>query len=470
MAGVVTSAGYAVLPGDGPSRAAAYALAGFTCVGLILAGIRRHRPQRTSTWYAIAAGSALWIISSTIYMVTDAGPWPLVAGLFSAAGYPLLCWTLIGLIRGRARADGRTVLVDAGIIVAGLALLYWTFVVGATLTDDAVRSGERLLALLFAAGDISVIALVSLLVTTPGARSASYRLMLGALACTGVSDVLVIATPGDRPYQSGGPAEVMLVFGSFLIAAAALHPSMRRLTVPLDRPPMFVRPRLALLAVAILLAPAAGLYQGAAGTIDRDWLPSGICSIVLFALVTVRMVGLVGRVESQARNLSVLVNQDPLTGLANRRCWDERLATALAQGALTGEPVIVALFDLDHFKRYNDTYGHQAGDELLKEAAAVWRANLGQEDLLARYGGEEFCVLLTGYSDEQARVVVRRLLAATPYHQSFSAGLARWDGVQSAAELLDKADRLMYASKSAGRARVTSDHVPIEHIHPVQAG
>ncbi|WP_436530823.1 diguanylate cyclase domain-containing protein [Actinoplanes sp. HUAS TT8] len=468
-AGVAVSAGYALLPVGSVVRTVAYALSGFACVILIVHGIRLRRPRHPSTWYAIAAGSAMWVLSTTIYRSTEAQPWPLIAGLLSAAGYPLLCWTLIGMIRGRARADGRTVLIDAGIIGAGLALLYWTFVVGATMTDATVLGGERLLALLFAVGDISVIVLVSLLVTTPGARTASYRLMLGALFCTGVSDVLVIAAPSGQMYD-GGVSDAALVFGSFLIAAGALHPSMRRLTVPLERPPAFVRPRLALLAVAILLAPAVSLYQGAAGTIGRDWLPTGLFSIVLFVLVTLRMVGLVARVESQSHRLSVLVNQDPLTGLANRRRWDERLGAALAHSELTGEPLLVALFDLDHFKHYNDTYGHQAGDELLRDAAGAWRAGLRQEDLLARYGGEEFCLLLTGYSTADARVIVERLQAATPYAQSFSAGLARWDGAQSAQELLQEADRLMYEAKRAGRARVTTTNVPDLHLEPVRHG
>ncbi|WP_157442120.1 GGDEF domain-containing protein [Actinoplanes awajinensis] len=459
VAGAVTTAGYAVLPASGPWRAILYGISAFTCVALVVVATRRYRPQHPSTWYAIAAGSALWVLSSLILRVTGADPWSLVAGLLSAAGYPLLGWTLVGMIRGRARADGRTVLIDAGILGAGLALLYWTFVIGDTLTDGTVDGGDQLLASLFAVGDISVIVLVSLLVTTPGARTSSYRLMLGALTLTGVSDILVMAAPSGELYQ-GGPADLTLVLSSFVIAAAALHPSMRRLTVPLDRPPAFVRPRLALLAVAILLAPTVSLYQGATGTISRDWLATGLCSIVLFVLVTLRMVGLVARVESQARTLSVLVNKDPLTGLANRRRWDERLDAALAHGTLTGDPLIVALFDLDHFKRYNDTYGHPAGDELLKDAAVAWRTGLRRDDVLARYGGEEFCLLLTGYSEPEARVVVERLLAVTPYGQTFSAGLARWDGTQSAAELLEKADQLMYASKSAGRAQVTSDFVP----------
>lgn len=140
---------------------------------------------------------------------------------------------------------------------------------------------------------------------------------------------------------------------------------------------------------------------------------------------------------------------DVLTGLPNRRAWDRRLEQAIQDA----EPVCVAILDLDLFKSYNDDHGHQAGDRLLKEAAAAWRAELRPADTLARYGGEEFVVLLHGHDLEVARHVVDRLRAVTPRGQSCSAGVARRAEGEAAASLLDRADKALYDAKRAGRNR-----------------
>jgi len=140
---------------------------------------------------------------------------------------------------------------------------------------------------------------------------------------------------------------------------------------------------------------------------------------------------------------------DVLTGLPNRRAWDRRMEQVVHDA----EPVCVAILDLDFFKSYNDDHGHQAGDRLLKEAAAAWRAELRPTDTLARYGGEEFVVLLYGHDLEAARRIVDRLRAATPRGQSCSAGVARRADGEAAAALLGRADEALYDAKRAGRNR-----------------
>jgi diguanylate cyclase (GGDEF)-like protein len=453
-AGVTATIGYAGLPSQGVWRAVGFGVIGAASVAAVLIGVRWYRPEQPSTWYAMAAGLSLWLMSSVVDRCTNAGSWPTVSALLVVGGYPMLCWTVVGLIRGRARAHDRTALLDAGIVATALAMLYWSFLLGATVTDHRLDWIQRGLALAFAVGDIALFMLFSLLVTTPGARTTSYRLLLAALSLNAVTDIVMMTAPFELTHP-GGLLDVVLLASNLIAGAAALHPSMRQLTVPLPQPPTFVRPRLALLSAAILLAPALILFQGAAGRPGRDWLAIGLGSVVLFLLVTVRMAGLVGRIERQAGHLTALVRLDPLTGLANRRSLDERMAEAITRSRATGETLFAALIDLDHFKRYNDTHGHQAGDELLTEAAAAWRASLRAEDLLARYGGEEFCLLLCGHTIDAAIRVVERLLTATPFGQTFSAGLVQWDGAETAHQLLARADQLLYASKEGGRARVT---------------
>jgi diguanylate cyclase (GGDEF)-like protein len=147
--------------------------------------------------------------------------------------------------------------------------------------------------------------------------------------------------------------------------------------------------------------------------------------------------------------LTEIALTDTLTGLPNRRAWDERLGEAMRGH----EPICVAILDLDFFKSFNDDHGHQDGDRLLKEAAAAWRAELRTTDLLARYGGEEFVVLVQGHDLDTARRVVDRLRAATPREQSCSAGIARRQAGDDSAALLARADHALYEAKRAGRNR-----------------
>jgi diguanylate cyclase (GGDEF)-like protein len=152
--------------------------------------------------------------------------------------------------------------------------------------------------------------------------------------------------------------------------------------------------------------------------------------------------------------VATLAASDPLTGLPNRRRWDEEAARMVARAERTGEPLTIALLDLDRFKSYNDAHGHQAGDRLLKTAAAAWRDQLRAGDLLARWGGEEFAVALPGATAEQAVPVLERLRRATPDGQTASAGAASFSPGASLAELVERADQALYAAKAAGRDRL----------------
>ncbi|MBU2662540.1 GGDEF domain-containing protein [Actinoplanes bogorensis] len=454
-AGTAATAVYVLLPDGGRWHAIAYALLGSLCVAGVVFAVRVYRPHQPTTWYTFVGGLGVWLAGSVINRVTAEPPWPAITQVLDLAGYPLVGWALAALIRGRARAHDRTALIDGSIVATSLALLYWSLVVGTT-TVSPVQ-------LVVALGDVMLFMLGSLLITTPGARTVSYRLLLTALLLTAIADISLVVMPSD-PSRSG-PADVLGLLGNVLVATAALHPSMRRLTVPPANPPRFVRPRLILLAVAVLLAPAVNLYDGLTGRPGEDWLTTGVATILLFALVTARMAGLVHRVETQSRELEHLAGHDALTGLPNRRRWDDRLTTVMAGGAAT---LIVGLLDLDHFKAFNDTRGHQAGDDLLAEAAAAWRACLRPGDLLARYGGEEFGLLITGGTLDEAVRTAERLLRVTPYGQTFSAGLTVWDGRQSPAELLHRADELLYASKQAGRARISTAAVAGQDAQAVE--
>ncbi|MDX6643923.1 MAG: hypothetical protein QOD76_1885, partial [Solirubrobacteraceae bacterium] len=157
------------------------------------------------------------------------------------------------------------------------------------------------------------------------------------------------------------------------------------------------------------------------------------------AAVAIERADLLARLEAVART-------DDLTGLANRRAWEEELPRELARAKRDDRPLCVAMVDLDRFKEFNDEHGHQAGDRLLKQLASVWREELRPTDVLARYGGEEFVLLLPNCPLEEAREVIDRLRSTIPAEETCSAGIATWDGRESPEALVRRADTALYAA------------------------
>jgi diguanylate cyclase (GGDEF)-like protein len=159
--------------------------------------------------------------------------------------------------------------------------------------------------------------------------------------------------------------------------------------------------------------------------------------------------------EVALAHVAELSRTDVLTGLPNRRAWDQELARELARASRQYKQICVALMDLDHLKLYNDSKGHRAGDSLLIDAGAAWRKSLRISDLLARIGGDEFAVLMPECRLEDAERVIERMCAATPNDQSCSAGIACWDGRETGAALVSRADVALYAVKRARCASAT---------------
>lgn len=159
---------------------------------------------------------------------------------------------------------------------------------------------------------------------------------------------------------------------------------------------------------------------------------------------------------------------DGLTGVLNRRSAEEALLAQLQRSRRSGEPFVVMMLDLDHFKAINDRHGHAAGDLALKHAVMQFGAGLREVDSLGRFGGEEFLVLLPGITRDEAEAVAERLrlqIGATPLDHagvavpmSVSIGLAAWGGgAEDLSRLLVRADQALYRAKQRGRDRVESD-------------
>ena len=165
------------------------------------------------------------------------------------------------------------------------------------------------------------------------------------------------------------------------------------------------------------------------------------------------------------RALEELATTDPLTGMANRRRFDEALRSEAERCLRAGNPLTLMLLDIDHFKSVNDTYGHPVGDAVLKAVAAQCRAAVRDIDLVARVGGEEFAVLLIDVGLHEGRLVadrMRKVIEATqvdlpglaPLACTVSLGVAEFAG--DSQDLMARADAALYRAKAEGRNRVCS--------------
>ncbi|MGH2981743.1 MAG: GGDEF domain-containing protein [Solirubrobacterales bacterium] len=186
--------------------------------------------------------------------------------------------------------------------------------------------------------------------------------------------------------------------------------------------------------------PTGALHEG---------IEEVIALLAAEASVAIERTEMLSRLERAART-------DDLTGLPNRRAWDEHLGREIARANRLQAPLCVAMLDLDHFKEYNDRFGHQAGDRFLKEAASAWQERTREADFIARYGGEEFAITLLDCRLGEAAELLDALRDATPEGASSSAGLALWDAEESADELVARDDRALYEAKRRGRDRVIS--------------
>jgi len=169
-----------------------------------------------------------------------------------------------------------------------------------------------------------------------------------------------------------------------------------------------------------------------------------LASVIASALVRVELLDRLSRAS----------NTDRLTGLANRKAWDERAPRELQRAWRSGNPVSLALIDLDHFRAFNEAHGHAAGDTLLKSCAARWWDRVRSIDLLARLGGEEFGLLLPNCIAPDAVVAVDRMREATRDLRAISVGLAQWDMQEPLESLMLRADVALYKAKKFGRDRI----------------
>ncbi len=178
----------------------------------------------------------------------------------------------------------------------------------------------------------------------------------------------------------------------------------------------------------------------------------GLVGVFLIAPSLALAMRMIQRLHEMQEKLTELAMTDVLTGLGNRR--------AFMEAATEREVGTVILLDLDHFKRINDTYGHDVGDRVLEAVGEFLRANLRDNDIAARFGGEEFVIYLDGAEPEHTQKIAERLVQGFEFTDgvqslgvTMSAGIAPFLTPPGLAVSLNQADKVMYEAKAAGRAR-----------------
>ena len=226
------------------------------------------------------------------------------------------------------------------------------------------------------------------------------------------------------------------------------------------------------LIVVFVIVTVLGLFDGLNVAMKFTPQPTHIMPLGVFSFFLVILQFLQDQLvrehalENQTANLAyraALAQErseiDPLTGCRNRLSFEMAIREAITDVRQTGRPLAFLMFDIDHFKQYNDTYGHEAGDEVLKRFSGVVRQMLDKEKPFFRWGGEEFVVILSGADLDEAAVVgntIRRKVAeevvVRGQHVTVSIGASTWHGTLDTEEhLFQRADAALYTAKGEGR-------------------
>lgn len=323
-------------------------------------------------------------------------------------------------------------------------------------TPDGRRHRARTLAGFFAAGA----AVSTLAVVLPG-WSAMHRpgiLVTVVLAAGGAGLLAMFGARAGR-----GSIHGMTVCGTALIAACQVLAGGGSATATYGLLYIWVILHCALFFGRRVVALQLALTT-CAQVVALVWLGDLASIAPQLALTVGTQIAAALVVGSLAAKMRRLADTDALTGLDNRRALERALDWHMARARrIDPGSTWVALLDLNEFKAYNDRHGHAAGDLLLAEAATAWRQLLRETDSIARTGGDEFTLLLSDCRADQAEQIVARMAAAVPEGVSCSVGLARWNGHETAAELIQRADAALYLAKEDGPVVVA------EHLEPVPA-
>lgn len=424
----------------------------------VLAARARQGRLRVA-WLMMSIALVMWNAAQFLWtyeeLVAREVPFPSLADAYFLAFSAIACLAMV-LFWNRGGGQLRGLILLDGLIVAGsLFIVSWLLIMGYLYETASATRLEFVLALAYPILDLVLVTVSAVvLVSAHSSQRLPMTLLTSGLVCLAVADSGFAYLVVQDRYVSGSLVDIGWVAGMLLLTVAAAAgrdaPSDEAAEAEMPGWASVVFPYAPLMLAAAVLAarpPQSVRFE-----------PVLVAGLLLVVIVLLRQFL---AVQLSRRLLATVAEQalrDPLTGLGNRALFGDRLGHALELRARTGTTVGVLILDFDDFKIVNDTLGHAAGDELLKQAGRRILDAVGVGDTVARLGGDEFAVIIegdadlpqrtarrvTGAFDEPVSVDGRRLLMQT------SVGLAvagDGDGDVSARDLLKKADLAMYAAK-----------------------
>jgi len=477
LLGLPTERGAVILSNLG--QCLAPALAAGACV---LASRRAIDDRQALGWKLLAGSAASWCLGQvvwTYYEVSQvAAPFPSFADVGYLLAVPLALagvWTLA--VRS-STSSWLVAMLDGLILAGGLLAISWPLVLGPAWEEGGDSPFLFALTLAYPVGDLLVVSAVLLaLMRTDRERDAVPLMPIAiGLIVLGVADSIFVWTTMQGTEQAVSFADVGWAAGYLTLFYAAMR---YPLPVASGRAELHTAPNLrraALPLTIVTIAWAIRMILLATGEPEDEFLT--MLTVATVALVLVRFLMTmrenqeltssleekIGELTAREQQLSHQALHDPLTGLANRRLFSDRVEHALNRSRRTGDLSAVLFIDLDDFKTVNDSLGHAAGDRLLASVSARLSGCVRPGDTVARLGGDEFGILLEEMEGpEHASHVARRILESLDMafpldgRQVFtraSVGVAVADATSghAGADLLSDADVALYAAKGSGKS------------------
>lgn len=445
---------YVVLP-YGQLASIIYVLASFIAAFAVgYAEYNRRGLIQPLAWVLIATALFLAALGHGIWYWLDLrglSPFPSIADAFYLAVYPLFMGALYTLGRRKGHPpDGA--ISDALVVGTSATVLGWVLLIAPYKNDPSLSMGQLLISAAYPVADLILLPMILYLVFLQRERILANLLLLAGMLSYLVADLLYAHGNLVGWYAPGGLTDGLWLVSYALFVAATHHPSASVETHAEASNTELSQRRIIMLGIAAILVPTVILFQEE--TKMETVKVAALASVLLFLLVMHRMGGLLKETQRQAKALERLSKVDPLTGAANRRELNNGLAREMARSERVDVPLSLAFLDLDHFKKFNDTHGHSAGDTLLQELVTVWQEEMRPADVLARFGGEEFVAVFPDTNAEQGQKVLKRLLERVPYGQTCSAGLVKRQPGDTADTLLRRADQALYLAKDRGRDQI----------------
>jgi two-component system, cell cycle response regulator len=400
-------------------------------------------------WILIGTAILFWGAAEVYWAIFIEGnanaPYPSPADVGYLLFYPLAYAGLALLVRARAHEMNWRLWMDGAIAALGTAALGAAFVFDFVAEKTEGTPLQVMTTLAYPLGDIAMVAMVVGVVALTGWRPGrTWSLLLAGLSALVIADIAYTLQSTGEALPGGNWIDPIYLIAAVCLGAAVWQPAAAaEITAPENdrRREMIVPPVFA----GVMIGLFAMQYFSAT---------SGLSTVLWAATMTAVIVRLA---MSDRENKALLeqVRTDPLTGLANQGRMQVDLPTKVSR-ADEKHPVMLLLFDLNGFKHYNDTFGHPAGDDLLRRLGRSLRDAVGEDGTAYRIGGDEFCVLLTCPPDrfeDVSRAATRALTAVGPGFDVSSA----WGAVEVPSEendpsvALQLADVRMYAQKESRR-------------------